>query len=825
MLAGTQPLVAAGTDEEQSMPVPGAVPVLSAETSELDQPEVRVGEKLDPETAFGPAVIESMDQVMERERANPSPTHNRKTRNGAQGSWAVPSTRSSFHAHSGDHYLINKWGDTLMGIEFQREVDFTGAWIAGHAASSLWADGVRFIGYRGSERVGESPWLENLKYDASWLAADFERVDRLEVEARAVYQGGGWYALDDLTFEERPASAFESSRQVVIDFDDLSYNTRVSGSGYAGLVWPVGTGDFDREVFVVHPPVTPPGAEMDDIGADSTAMNSFFGGNGTAPTMTNSFAGPKLGDAGAGWLPPDTCGSVGPDHFVAVVNQNLSVYDKVSGSRLVNTGLANFWGTGSSAGDPRAVWDPHSQRYFIIATDFNTRLWFAMSLTDDATGSWFKTSINLSQGSDSGHWPDYPTLGVDANGVYSASYMVGSGSPMSLFAIDKAPLVDGSPNLGTVTAFRGLPWEGAIQPCVTYGNPGRAYCVSRRSSTTMRLRYVQGPMNNPTLVEVGNPTIPNHSGPPNAPALGSVAPLDALDWRPMNAVYRNGSVWTTHGVNSGGRAACRWYEFDASSATTVQSGTVNDSSMNYMIPSIAVNADDAVVVSFSGSNASTYGSSYFAGRTASDPLGQLSDPVLLKAGNAPYNTVDSSGVNRWGDYSLTSIDPDDDTTLWTIQEHTRSEDVWGTRIAKLEFPIECDDPVNYCLALSNSVGPGASISHIGSASLSANDLQLSVSGLPIGTTGLIYYGPNQIAVLFGDGLRCVGGGVIRLSPIQSDIFGFVNVALDLTSAPFDAGPGAAIVGETKNFQHWYRDPTFGNSGYNLSDGLSVTFCP
>ena len=51
----------------------------------------------------------------------------------------------------------------------------------------------------------------------------------------------------------------------------------------------------------------------------------------------------------------------------------------------------------------------------------------------------------------------------------------------------------------------------------------------------MRLRYVQGPLTSPTLVEAGNISIPSHSSPPNAPALGSVAPLDCLDYRPMNA--------------------------------------------------------------------------------------------------------------------------------------------------------------------------------------------------------------------------------------------------------------------------------------------------
>jgi len=814
----------ASAPAQQQAPAPAAAPAVSVGEPQAG-PREREGERLDPVTSLGPVLVETMAEVMERERKSPSPTENRKQRGDDQGVWAVPSRRSSFHAHSGEHYLINKWGDTRMAVDFPRPVAFEGAWMSGHSDPKLWADGLRFLGYLDGEAVAASPWFDHLQAEPAWVAADFERVDRVEIEARPVYRGGGWYGLDDLTYVELDAQGDSGAARVVLDFDDLPFNTRVTGSGYGGLTWPQGQGDFEQQVSVVPPPQVPPGLGTEQRPPSEAIQGLSGGGGGTPPILVDSFQGPRLGDAGAGWLPPDTCGAVGPDHFVAVVNQNLSVYEKDSGQRVVNTGLSNFWNTGSSAGDPRAVYDPHHGRFFVVACDFSTRLWFAMSYTSDPTGAWFKTSIVLSQGADAGHWPDYPTLGVDADAVYSASYMVGSGSPMSLFVIDKAPLVSPLPSMGTVTAFRSLPWEGAIQPCVTHGDPGRGYCVSRSSSTTLRLRYVQGPMSSPSLVEAGFASVPWHQSPPDAPALGSVAPLDALDWRPMNAVYRNGSVWTAHGVEAGGRAACRWYEIDAASATTLQTGTVTNAVMSYMDPSISVNADNSVVVAFSGSNAETYGSSYFAGRVASDPPGQLSKPELLRAGTAPYNTVDASGVNRWGDYSLTSVDPEDDLTIWTIQEHTRSQDSWGTRIGRLKFPEVCPEPTVYCVGVANSVGVGARISSDGSSSIAANDLVLEVDGLPPSVPGIFYYGPNQTQLPFGEGWRCVSGSVTRLSPTWSDQLGHLNRALDLASPPFSSGFGQVVAGESENFQFWYRDTMGGPSGFNLSDALEVEFCP
>ena len=39
------------------------------------------------------------------------------------------------------------------------------------------------------------------------------------------------------------------------------------------------------------------------------------------------------------------------------------------------------------------------------------------------------------------------------------------------------------------------------------------------------------------------------------------------------------------------------------------------------------------------------------------------------------------------------------------------------------------------------------------------------------------------------------------------------------------GPGQISAGSTWNFQFWYRDPAGGGAGFNLSDGLQLTFCP
>lgn len=346
-----------------------------------------------------------------------------------------------------------------------------------------------------------------------------------------------------------------------------------------------------------------------------------------------------------------------------------------------------------SNGDPRVLFDQHSDRWFVIVPDFSATatIFLAVSLTDDPTGSWFKTSFHTAQGSDAGRWPDYPTLGVDANGLYTVAYMVG-GPGHTIFALDKAALVDSPPYLGTITAFRDLPWEGAIQPAHTYGSPGGEYLISIDSTNALRLRRVNPPLTNPTLSDLGTVSVPAFASPPNAPALGSTTPLNTVGDRLMMSVYRDGSLWTAHTINAGGRAGCRWYEIDPAGASLIQSGLVSDGSLNYFFPSIMVNGNGEVAMAFSGSDANQYAGCYYTGRIPSDPPGEMGPPVQYKEGTGPQNNVDGYGRNRWGDYSYTTLDPSDDATFWTVQEYGHGVDIWGTYIAILNYgPPDCND--------------------------------------------------------------------------------------------------------------------------------------
>ncbi|MFQ5461117.1 MAG: hypothetical protein ACE5E5_00655 [Phycisphaerae bacterium] len=635
------------------------------------------GEKLDA-AALGRGYIETMQAAIERDRKATIRSDANSNPRLRFGEWTVPTRGGTSYPSSGAHNVVNKWGDTRMGIRFPEVVDVHGAYFAGQQAEGVWTTGLTAIGYLDDQEVKRAGPFRDIGRKPNWFEMDLCGVNRVVIVSEPVTQGGGWYGMDDLTYS--PVGAPDRNHTVV-DFDDLSYKTTLSGSDYAGLAWEFGTGF--SEIEVVHAPKIPQGLDDKPLPGSGNTGGVATGG-GTLPALADSFLGVIRGDGNSFSFPPDTCGAVGPNHFVEVINRVFAIFDKATGGQLLSINLGTF--LPGSNGDPRVLYDQHSGRWIVLVTDFSSgaHIYLAVSTTDNPMESWFKTNFFTASGSDAGRWPDYPTLGVDAWGIYTSAFMVGGSGVMTIFAIDKAPLIAASPSLGTVTAFRNLPWEGAIQPVITFGNPAGEYCVSTPSSTAIRLRRVNPPITNPTLTELGFFGVPSYSSPPDAPALGSTTLISTIDRRLMMSVYRDGSIWTAHTITQSGKAACRWYQLDVDSVSVIQSGTVAGATRYYYYPSIMVNKFGQVAMAFSGSKANEYIGAYYTGRNVLDPPGVMATPTLYKMGLAPQNNIDSVGRNRWGDYSYTSLDPVDETTIWTLQEFAHQTDIWGTYVGVIE---------------------------------------------------------------------------------------------------------------------------------------------
>jgi len=118
----------------------------------LQSQEPLPGEKLDP-SAYAGGWIETMAEVVAREnaRTEPYPEYPRG-RNGAQGTWTIPSLRWTSFPHSGEHYAAVKWGDTRIGIGFRQAADLQGVWLARHMHVNARTTGVRPGRYLGARQ-------------------------------------------------------------------------------------------------------------------------------------------------------------------------------------------------------------------------------------------------------------------------------------------------------------------------------------------------------------------------------------------------------------------------------------------------------------------------------------------------------------------------------------------------------------------------------------------------------------------------------------------------------------------------------------------------
>jgi hypothetical protein len=421
--------------------------------------------------------------------------------------------------------------------------------------------------------------------------------------------------------------------------------------------------------------------------------------------------------------PPDSDGAVGPAHFVELINGRFAVYRKSTGSVAQSKTDTSFWQSSGiaipgaqSVSDPRVVFDPGSQRWFASSILYdpaslaNNSFVLAISSSSDPTGPWH--GVSLVADPVNGDFADFPTLGVDANGVYLAANMFGphNGPALgsALVSIPKADLLLAAPTATNATSFGILSYGsyGAVlQPVFNPGGTNSAQVVAvanlgtdfafHSSLVASSVANAAGPgsaiLSAPTSIGVSPYFVPINPPQPDPAAtnlddgdarisaivrqVGGV--IYAVQSEEVNAHLDSNQVWT-------GQAAIRWYKINAVDHSIIQSGTLSDPVVHYFYPSVAANGDGTVVIGCNGSSTNSFVSSYaFVGETVNG-VTTFGPPLLLKAGSASYIDTDpTSGHTRWGDYSATSVDPADTTRFWTIQMVPTATATYITQITAL----------------------------------------------------------------------------------------------------------------------------------------------
>lgn len=443
-------------------------------------------------------------------------------------------------------------------------------------------------------------------------------------------------------------------------------------------------------------PEAAPGGED---GASAPAAGSRTSAGSRAPTWPGA-AFLALPDNNTS-IPPDTNGAVGPNHLMVACNTQVRIQQR-DGTVLSTVSLDAFW---SSVGnpnvfDPKVLYDPFADRWMFTTTanarSANSSITIGVSQTSDPTGNWNLFRIDADSANQV--WADFPSIGFNNKWIaVSANMFTISGDSFSrcnLWVFDKNGLY--TQNQANFTLFQDNTGGATLNPAITYDNAENTlFVLDVFNTANLRISTVTGNVGAESFTTatnfVNSPQNWGFAAPGFAdflPQMGTASKIDAGDHRLRNTVYRNGSLWTAHTIflptGAVARAAVQWWEVNPNTGAIIQRGRLEDTTntKHFAYPSIAVNANDDMMIGYSRFGADQFASANYAVHLSGDAPNFLNQDTVYKEGEAPYFKTFGGGSNRWGDYSNTVVDPVNDEDIWTIQEYAGTpsggSDRWST---------------------------------------------------------------------------------------------------------------------------------------------------
>ncbi len=423
-------------------------------------------------------------------------------------------------------------------------------------------------------------------------------------------------------------------------------------------------------------------------------------------------------------FPPDPSGSAGPNHYVQMVNSTIEVFDKQGNSLYGPNALSSI--LSSNNGDPIVMYDPYIDRWFVSGFGNGNSLSFALSTTNDPTGSY--TVWNFSMNS----LPDYPKYGIWHDGYYITANTSGPDcfvlerDQMILGAAGNPQLISMSiPSLNTGAGTQ----TGGFRSVL----PAYADFTLPPATEKLNLFYFQDDAwNNVNQDEikiwevtvdwntVSNSTITQTQ-------TLAVTPFDSqfnvnwddieqpgtnqrLDGIPGAFMFRaQYTQWPGHStvmlnhtvdVSATNHAGIRWYELRKTNGSwsVHQQSTYAPDSKSRWLGSISMDDQGNIGLAYSVAGPNTSASLMYTGRYASDPLNTMTlteDTIVIGSGAQTFG-------NRFGDYAHMCVDPVDNKTFWYTGEYISGSRT--TRIASFKLASDFDNDVGITALVTPTTG-------------------------------------------------------------------------------------------------------------------------
>lgn len=412
------------------------------------------------------------------------------------------------------------------------------------------------------------------------------------------------------------------------------------------------------------------------------------------------------------------------DTLLLTSNDEISLLEK-DGTPLAKDELRTFFlpvmvDVGEDVVDPRAVFDPHSQRFYISAIahslpgrdcfpDCPTAILVAVSA--DASPASFDSDQWRFQRLDartefrpggqvdvpSNTTPDFQSLGVTENFIVVSYQINRATDERNLYSVLRvAPKVDLVAG-GETPTWRDLVFESVpyplFQPAVGEETGDVIYLVDWHLGTC---QLIIGRLDAANMeLSVRRTPVPPCISPPSADQPAG-PDLDYEGGTRERPTFRSGSLWITGTVGmtapDGVMAGVRFLQLDVSSwpeLSLAQDVTTWDADVHYFLPSIAANrqGDAAIVLSCSGPD--QYLGICFTGRRGSDPASTLRPVSVLMLGEGPLDFDLPEGHNPFEDYAGAWLDPTGESAWLTaaLPDHRPDpeNDRWYSWVFEVSF--------------------------------------------------------------------------------------------------------------------------------------------
>ena len=441
---------------------------------------------------------------------------------------------------------------------------------------------------------------------------------------------------------------------------------------------------------------------FEDTNAGLNSMNGI-GEN----FVLHSFASIQMTNS----IPPDPHMAVGPNHVISTVNSVFAIYDR-SGN-LLKTINADAWCgrvlANPGAFDPQIIYDHYQGRWFMLWDSQNSgtltgHFIIAYSDDDNPIGTWYMYALDATMNgntpSNPKNWGDYPQLGYDDQGIYISSrqfiFSNQQYAGMKIRILNKSELyaANGGPltftDLWNIRLPNGQSTDD-LHPTISYdaGNNTAYFVIVPNGGVFYYLYKITNPITTPVLSGITLP-VTFFGVAPDAQQLGGGSPLDAGAFGSgmRNApIIRDDSLYAVHHIASSqypGYGSIKYFVINLNNNTVSTQVEFGAQGFYYIYPSIAVDLDHNIAITYTRSGLTEYAGSYYTTRLATDPPG-FSPSKVMTEGKGNYVVTFGGDRNRWGDYLCAYLDPVNQYNIWLYSEYAAATNTWGTWLTEIRM--------------------------------------------------------------------------------------------------------------------------------------------